>query len=76
MLQGPWLLAWVIFWYSGVTFFLWRHIRSIRRGNAGASGMDLDRKKNPARFWIRIGCESFWLAVLALAPVTLLFSGK
>ena len=59
---------WLILYYAGLVFFDWTIRSSIKSGDAGASGIELSKKKHPVRFWIRIiGDLVAWL-FMALLP--------
>jgi hypothetical protein len=59
----------MIIWYTGVLFFSWTIAKNIRSGEAGVSGIELSRNKNPMRFWIRASWSILIAIFMALMPV-------
>ena len=58
----------LVIWYGVLSLFLWTIIGSIRSGQAGASGMPLDREESPIRFWFRIAWSCIWWTLFAALP--------
>lgn len=67
-----WNVLWAVIWYGGLAFWLWMIIGSIKAGDAGASGMPLNRKDNPIRFWCRIAWQGVWWMAFAALPLLIL----
>jgi len=65
-------LLFAVIWYGVLSVWLWLIIGSIRSGDAGASGMPMDSKNSPIRFWFRIALYCMWWMVFATLPFLLI----
>jgi hypothetical protein len=59
-------------WYGSIAFWGWWTVQAVKNGDAGASGIPLQKKGNPIWFWFRITWLAIWLMILAAAGVLLL----
>ncbi len=69
----PFMSIWCVGWYVGLCFFIWVFIwKPVKTGEAGSSGMKLNKNSNPVGFWLRIAGNCLFLVGMAILPVLII----